>query len=134
MDVTVRMVAYGNVFLGTSVGLVFTREGTSFGVVFTRCLQNTHHNCGTSTTRRMSLTATRTRVKRERWRQSWRVAFSKQRDRPIRCHASMTRYSRGANQGRNSSAPVSAPAVYSAYSDGVSFTPSQVEGWYVAQK
>ena len=77
-----------------------------------------------STTRRMSSTATRTRVKRERWRQSWQVAFSKQRDRPIRCHAIMTRYVRGANQGRNSSAPDSAPVVCSAHSGGVLFTSS----------
>ena len=78
----------------------------------------------TSTTRRMSSTATRTRVKRKRWRQSWCVALSRQMDRPIRCHASMTRYGRGSNQGSNSSAPGSAPAVYSAHSGGLLCTSS----------
>ena len=37
-------------------------------------------------------------MKRERWRQGWRVAFSNQEDRPIRCRASMTRAGRRQNQ------------------------------------
>ena len=96
--------AYGN-FFGTSFGLMFTREGISFGVLFTRCLQNTHCHCGTSTTRRMPSTAARTRVKQERRRQSWCVAFSEQKDKPIRCRVSITRDGRRANQERNSTFP-----------------------------
>ena len=50
-------------------------------------------------------------MKRERWRQSWRVAFSKQEDRPIRCRASMTRAGRRQNQRGT----VPLPAVHSEF-------------------
>ena len=65
----------------------------------------------TSTTRRMSLTATRMRLKQERGKQSWKTPFSEQKDRPIRCRASMT----GAGRRQNQRGTVPLPAVHSEF-------------------
>ena len=84
MDVTVQRTA---MFFGAPVLALYFKRGASFGFMVTRCLEKIDGCKNASETKKVE--------------QSWRIAFSDQKDKPIRCRASMTCDGRRANQKRN---------------------------------